>query len=267
MANFIKNLLLLLRDRRWEILWPYFKLQILRPTQAKIFNFDVKVYRSIQLIHQFEANFIQQEYFFKSPSRDPVIFDCGANFGDTILYFKWLYPKARITAFEASPETFRLLTQNVKLNSLSNVKLHNVALSSRDGSVKIYEDPKNLGSGLESLYKSSYQGRRKLATPAVVPAKRLSTFIKSRVDFLKIDIEGAEKEVLPELARSGKLKFVRQMAIEYHHHLTANDDQLSKILSLLESAGFSYHLSTPLKPPITGYQFQDILIYSLNQTF
>jgi FkbM family methyltransferase len=70
-----------------------------------------------------------------------VILDCGANIGMATLFFKWLYPNARIDAFEPDPKTFQLLENNVKQNHLTNVATHNCALWDIDGKIDFFVDP------------------------------------------------------------------------------------------------------------------------------
>lgn len=258
--------------RRSRILNTYLHLRETYIFQEKILRrkiqneeflgFKVEFFNYIHLVHLFEENFARNEYFFPTKKDQPLIVDCGANLGDTILYFKWLYPHARIISFEPDPKNFALLAKNVAANHLKDVKIYNFALSGKEGKFPFFFNPENPGSGHESLFQSNFEGRKKVRSKVMVSAKKLSSYINGPVDFLKMDIEGAEKNVLPELAKSGKLKFVRQIAIEYHHHLTENDDQLGKLLSILEKEGFSYSLSTDLKPPFEMGGFQDILIVS-----
>ncbi len=95
-----------------------------------------------------------------------------------------------------------------------------------------------------------------------VEASILSNYVNEKVDFLKIDVEGAEREVLKELIDAGKLGFVEQMVIEYHHHIRGEVDAFSGMLKLLEDAQFGYHIEGhPGRPRLRG-QIQDILIYT-----
>ena len=55
----------------------------------------------------------------------------------------------------------------------------------------------------------------------IVPSRALSSVITREVDLLKMDIEGAETAVILELAASGKLKLIKQIHLEYHHHIWA----------------------------------------------
>lgn len=79
---------------------------------------------------------------------------------------------------------------------------------------------------------------------------------------MKLDIEGAEADVLRELADSGRIRRIEQMAIEYHHHIIAGEDRLASTLSLLERCGFGYGLGAKLARPFERGRFQDIMIYA-----
>ena len=76
------------------------------------------------------------------------------------------------------------------------------------------------------------------------------------------DIEGAELEVIEELSNTRKLCFIKQMVIEYHHHIVGESDVFSKMLKLLEDAGFGYQIESQLCKPLIREQFQDILVYA-----
>ena len=67
-----------------------------------------------------------------------------------------------------------------------------------------------------------------------VPAVRLSRYVTKPVDFLKLDVEGSELPVLRDLASSGAIGQIRQMVIEFHHHMRPDVDNLSECLSILE---------------------------------
>jgi hypothetical protein len=73
-----------------------------------------------------------------------------------------------------------------------------------------------------------------------VPCVPLSRFLDEPVDFLKLDIEGSEDEVLSEAC--DKLRNVRAMCVEYHHAFGLATDRLSGILRLLDAQGFDTHV-------------------------
>ncbi len=200
----------------------------------------------------FSEIFARQNYYFENPRRDPTILDCGANIGMATLFFKWLYPQARIIAFEPDPATFQLLQQNVSGNSLSNVVNHNVALADAEKEIPFHVPETG------SLMMSAVSSRG--GSQITVQARRLSTFISSEVDLLKLDIEGMEGPVLAELAASGKLSNVRQAIIEVHHNLPEQPRNLSSILKILEDSGFRYNVVDCYPRSANCGTVQDIMI-------
>jgi FkbM family methyltransferase len=183
-----------------------------------------------------------------------VIIDCGSNIGISVLYFKILYPAARITAFEPDPAAFAKLRDNVTQNSLSDVTLHNCALSDRDGEAEFYRsDEKSLRMSLHPLRSG---GER-----ITVVARRLSSFVNEDVDLLKVDVEGAEPALMQDLADAGKLRLIKQIHMEYHHHIDGDVDRLSPLLKLLEDADFGYQISAECSRRGRPRLFQDISIY------
>ena len=72
--------------------------------------------------------------------------------------------------------------------------------------------------------------------------KLLSSFITQEIDFMKMDIEGGEFDVIEELINAGKFNYIKQMVIEYHHHIIEDSDEFSKMISLIEDAGYGYQI-------------------------
>ncbi len=190
----------------------------------------------------FGSKFIDLEYWFATDVPRPFIIDCGANIGTATLFFKTLFPAAEIVAFEPDPRAFEALRVNVRDNHLANVAIQQAAVG---------------GAGQASLYAPT----ERVGTTEV-DVVRVSRFIDRQVDLLKIDIEGAEMDVLRELAETGKLALVRQMVIEYHHHMRPEEDRMSELFRLLENAGFGYVVRVPHPTPYRPRVYQDILVYA-----
>lgn len=208
----------------------------------------------------FSEIFVRRDYFFESESKTPLILDCGSNIGMSVLFFKQLYPGSRIIAFEPDRQTFNALERNVQNNRWENVEVHNQAIFPTDGFVEFYSDPGHPGSLAMSTARERFPGRE--VTSQKVEAVRLSPFVQGEVDLLKMDIEGAEVSVLHELAEAGKLKWIKEMFIEYHHHLNPEEDRLSQMFGLFEENGFGCQIHCPFKRPFVRRAFQDIQIYA-----
>lgn len=209
----------------------------------------------------FREIFIHGNYWFTASREDSLIIDCGGNIGMATLFFKWLYPKAEVHTFEPDKRTFEVLVRNIKSNSLHNVYPHRLAVSDRNGCIDFFSDESSPGSPEMSTVRERMPKDR-----TTVECVSLSSFmdndLKGRtVDFLKLDIEGAEGAVLRDLVSSGAIARVREMVIEYHHHIGKEGPGFGPFLAMLEKAGFDYQLSTGNVTLTVRGKFQDVLVY------
>ena len=223
----------------------------------RILDFEVKCLDAHSLRYLYREIFVNEEYLFPSDTESPVIFDCGANIGMATLFFKWLFPRSRITAFEPDPTTFQVLCRNVEENRLSHVAVHNVALWKEDGAVPFFVPEDRPGSLAMSTNRSRSRGKQ-----IIVPSRKLSGYVNGPIDLLKVDIEGAEHQLLCDLVNSGKLEQVRQMIIEYHPNISADGGQLGAFLSMLEGCGMRYQIGSSISPIAQHGRFQDVLLYA-----
>jgi FkbM family methyltransferase len=215
-----------------------------------------------QLDWLFNEIYVDASYYFRADIDRPVILDCGSNIGLSVLFFKKLYPEARITAFEPDPATFALLCCNVA--GLSNVMPHQSALSDQAGQISFFRDADSNVSDLRMSTLSS----RFCGTEIKVPAVRLSDYIDGEIDLLKLDVEGGEDKVIGDLVATGKIRCIARAHIEYHHHIDTCADHLSTFLGQLEDSGFGYQINTVtygLWP--NERSFQDISLYCYRKCY
>ncbi len=177
--------------------------------------------------------FINRIYHFETQRPNPLVLDCGSNIGMSVLYFKHVCPGARIIGFEADPAIFPYLEENIARNGLADVKLVQAAVAAQEGTLALYSDGKYGSCLAEHLPADIPHGW----TRCDVPCIRLRDYLTEPVDFLKMNIEGAEYEVLADCA--DRLQVVREMVVEYHH-LPGLPRTLHKILALLHEQGFEY---------------------------
>lgn len=228
---------------------------------ARIAGKEVSYCTVETLKYLFHEIFMRQSYYFKAHREDPVILDCGSNIGMSVLYFKSLYPKAHITAFEPQPTAFHCLQETIQRNHLADVTAHARALANETGEIAFYTKDDSPGSLLASRMKERMSERCQM-----VRAAKLSEYITGPVDFMKLDIEGGEQDVLIDLVESGKIQPIEQMAIEYHHHIIPEQDTLTSFLNLLESSGFGYQIEGKLQRPFRRGHFQDVCIYAYRKS-
>ena len=63
---------------------------------VKFLKYSISIVDARSFIYQFKEIFVDEVYKFNSESKSPVIFDCGSNVGTSVLYFKSIYPDAKI---------------------------------------------------------------------------------------------------------------------------------------------------------------------------
>jgi FkbM family methyltransferase len=154
-----------------------------------------------------------------------TVIDAGANIGTFSMYVKWVRPAAKIIAIEPSIENMKYLKANLlRLSTITNdVEIISSALGATTGSVSL------TGAVSDSL-------RTGNSGESVVAVKTLHEIVSGQtIDLLKMDIEGAEGQVLK--AASGHLGTVKRVVIEYHRY-RYHSDSLGEIICALEEDGF-----------------------------
>jgi FkbM family methyltransferase len=206
-------------------------------------DYAIRITDGLTFYNLFKDVFYHRILHFRCLAPDPVILDGGSHIGTSILYFKHLYPRARVIGFEPNPRLFRILQENVKRNGLIDVTLINAALAGQPGTRTFpSESPHNEGSldGADSI---------------LIPQRRLSEFVQEPIDFLKLTVNGDELSVLQELDSGGKLGHIRELVVDYASR--RNDEQrLGALLNFLAQHGFRYLIhdydaetSLATKPP------------------
>jgi FkbM family methyltransferase len=231
------------------------------PNPIRLMGYSISYFAVWELRYLFHEIFVAGTYLFDADRRQPLILDCGSNIGLSILVFKKLYPEARIIGFEAEPLTFVKLTSNIERNGLRDVVLNHCALTDKDGSVEFYRTKNVRDKNVMDTIHSSLKRERKAGESVFVPARRLSSFITEEIDMLKLDVEGAEVSVLQDLTDTGRLPMIRQIHLEYHHHIDSKEDKLSSMLGMLEDQGFGYQIAAQTSCLPEQGTFQDISLY------
>ena len=183
---------------------------------------------SLELVNGLKEIFIHNTYRQKL-KEVPFIIDCGANIGLSIISMKRQYPNAEIIAYEPDDKNFHLLSENIKSFGYSNVTLHKEAVWTS------YTTLQFSNAGLMSSKIETGNSNNTIEIKAI----RLKDVIDREVDFLKIDIEGAEYDVLKDIA--DKLHFVKNMFLEYHGTFAQNGE-LADIINIIHSRGFNFYI-------------------------
>jgi FkbM family methyltransferase len=217
-----------------------------RRGQTRLFGFQFGFDSPDSLEGLLHEHFAQNVFFFHAATPDPVILDVGANVGDTVLYFKHLYPRATIYAFEPLPDAFRLLTRNVEANRLAGVRCFQEALADRDGTMEMYYlagtsyalsgADRGLLTHLGGDGQALAQRFRGVTVPCRRFRDRLADLNLPRIDLLKLDVEGAEVGLLADI--EPWLPRIQRIVLEFHLAPNPAQNSFDRLAALLLASGF-----------------------------
>ena len=167
--------------------------------------------------------------------KDDTFIDVGANNGYFSLLASTLVgKKGRVFAFEPNPRAINKLKKSIKLNKFKNIKAFNIALGSRNTIKKLYLS--TIEDGLNSFV-------NKQDTKGFIKSqiKKLDSLnIKNKIDFIKIDVEGYELDVLKGSKRV--LMYNNPIIIfEYNPGITGVYEHFNEIIKFLDLLGFEVH--------------------------
>ena len=203
--------------------------------------------------------------------QSPTIFDVGCNVGINTVCYSVLFKKPKIFSFEPISSTIKIFKKNIKLNSLKNVKFYNIGFSNKKRNTFLSIPNKDQGERYKfyvnhALYSIYGKGKRKVK----VKMETIDNFVHrnhfEKLDFLKIDVEGHEFQVLKGAKKTIK-KFKPVIQLEYNY--------ISKILTKTKISDFvkfaniyrykilllckGYKLVKPNLKKINNYNFSDII--------
>lgn len=152
---------------------------------------------------------------------DDVVWDVGANVGTYSVVGALIARDGSVVAFEPHPDNARRIDENVALNELQNVRIEQLALGDENGSARLHLHGDQAGGGQHSLVDTSDEG-------VEIDLVRGETFVREggpKPNVLKIDVEGAELDVLDGMASLLAAEGCRTLFIEVHHgHGVSNEE-------------------------------------------
>jgi FkbM family methyltransferase len=149
---------------------------------------------------------IKREYDLDYPFEPEIIVDAGANVGISSRWFASRFPRATIIAVEFEPSNFALLVRNTR----DEPRVHPVHAA-------LWPTPAQIGVAESAVPTSEYRAANGGSISAVTVSQLMEQFALPRIDLLKLDIEGAECEVLT--ASEDWIDDVRMIVAELHDRL------------------------------------------------
>lgn len=206
-----------------------------------------------------EIRGFNDEVYFHSyrPGENDTCIDVGAGIGtECIEMSRMIGPGGRVYAIEASPFVYKILNSNVLDNKLANVSIYNLAIADNNGKLMIGDEPD------QHISNSILTGRG-----IEIDAMTMDDFITRNgirtIDYLKVNIEGAEKLLINKFEN---ISNTRHVAISCHDFLTkrTGDPQFTskeKVTAFLTDHGFR------IESRNTGVDYMDDWIYGINPRF
>lgn len=209
---------------------------------------------------------VKQEYFQNglSIAGARCVIDIGANIGIFTMQVKRNAPDAAVYAVEAIPDTFHVLERNVESLGRSDVHVYNAAMGSQDhGEMTFTFYPNMPGNStvnralkddnkpvMDQIFGKDTADFLYQSETRTVPVRTLSSLIReqgiSSVDFLKIDVEGAEISVLDGIEET-HWSIINQIAVEAH-----TQGLQEQVRDTLIRHGFQVYTDLGLSAPVTA---------------
>ncbi len=183
--------------------------------------------------YTFDQVFLRDQYNIHFPFELKNIIDAGANIGLASVYFSYKYPQSNIVAIEPSKENFEILSQNI--TPYPNVKAFCKGLWNKDVHLAI--------TNTDGVKNAFMVAETTADNPNAIPAICIPTIMKEqsweRIDLLKIDIEGSEKEVF-ESNYEKWLPKTRAVVIELHDNMKRGTSK--SVFKAISQYNFSFDM-------------------------
>jgi len=221
---------------RWKILRLFLGLPVRRP-----FLVEFAPGLRFRVASRMDVWILKESCLDRDYERDAVavengwtVLDIGAGFGDFAVRVARECPGARILAFEPLPESFLRLEEHIRLNGVSNVNAFAQAVAGQEGELALYTLTGLSGQHRTAGDLSRAQGET-IRVPAVTLAAAMERLGIDRCDFLKLDCEGAEYDILLT-AGEQTLSRIGHIALEYHDAVTSHVHE--DLVRFLQERGF-----------------------------
>lgn len=156
--------------------------------------------------------FIKKEYG-KITKNDKIIIDIGANNGLFMLYCKWQNNNSNIYCFEPVPTCVNNIHSLIKINTLKNVHIQKVALTNTIWEATILLNTQTISA---TLHSNIAWWDNNIIVKTSTLAHQMQELWLSHIDFLKMDCEWSEYEIIESLSTEQLMRF-RKIMIERHN--------------------------------------------------
>lgn len=180
---------------------------------------DSEVFNQIMILHEYKRVI---DLIHRHNIDVKTIVDAGANVGFTTIYLSHFFENAQIISLEPNESTMERLKLNVELNGLKNVHPLQKGLWNKNTFLKANHSFRDKQAWSFRLEETTDE-REKLFEVTSIHSL-METHQLEGIDFLKIDVEGGEKDIFSAEADLSWLNTVKVIAIEIHDEFDCRDD-------------------------------------------
>lgn len=200
-----------------------------------------------------------------------TVFDVGANVGElTLLFSRFVGEGGSVHAFEPTSEAFERLAAISRAASLRNVHLNRLALAENEGAVQlhVYDDDHLSWTSRAQRPLENYGINVKPRTIEEVPATTIDLYCErngvAEIDLLKIDVEGAELQVLIGARRMLREQRARCVTFEFGQTTFDMGNTPDQLEAFLKEAGYELRNIVAGDPVFPGRESVQTACYSMH---
>lgn len=169
---------------------------------------------------------------------DDIVVDIGANIGIFSIYAAKRAKRGKVYSFEPFLPHYTRLKNNIGLNKLNNITAYNLAVSNKKGKSRFFIS--NISSGMHSLYRLEKTKQRSVHVKKISFNEFILRSKIQKIDFLKLDCEGSEYDILYSLSKSNLGK-IKKVSLEFEE-LNNEKNNSSYLKKFLNKAGFHVYI-------------------------
>jgi FkbM family methyltransferase len=218
-----------------------------------------------------EVERLERIFYLEILREGMTVFDVGANIGElTLLFSRFVGEGGKVHAFEASSEVFEKLETICRVAGRRNVVLNRLAVSDKNGTVRlnVYDDAYSSFNSIAARPLKNYGLDLEPISTEETPAVTVDSYCEERkiefIDLLKIDVEGAEFQVMHGARRLLKSKAVACLSFEFGQTTFDMGNDPTEIEAFLKDFGYKIRNVVAGDPVFPGRGSVETARYSMH---